>query len=563
MPYIPDLTATQGEWKAAAPSTQAAAAPGLALAMAGRGLVDAGNELGELGLKIKAVRDHDALNQARLAFAQAQAAHAEFRAANQDQETWEGNLAAELEGARGKIAGLKMSPSARKSLDVEWQGWQQSATSSTRVAAIQHGVTRARQNLTNLDERYRLAGDFESSDNLYKEGVAAGILPPEEAESRSIDLARARQANEKKLQEQAELDEIAADPLGTRARLMENPPAPTADNATKAKHFRALSLADRLAGDEENRFTDTILNGMIGIGGKAPSITSPEEIERLGIENGVQPQIIAKLKGVWEEKHNRETLDKIAAPDYQMAILSDLESVIETANPGQSLVYMEAARLLEHMQPGPAKNHYSAEVKRVFFPDEPTTEGSDWVLDYALDNIRTLEKDGGFGTVPRSTPFPTKTALNNGALNSIPNLLAVGFTEAQAKEITQAKDKAGKITQETQLAAFRDRWTQRGKPSADADPFVLATMTAIGDGVSDVVMTDLGTQQMQNRALWSIRAKSGKVRDQIITWRKRHPEADDTAIMAEVIRLSGLKADEVWDKLPAPLDEPGVLPPRD
>ena len=112
MPIIPDYTPSQGNWNPSAPDPSVAALPGAALAGIGRDALGAADDVTDVGLKIKAVRDQDGLNKARLAFAQAKARHSEFRMRNPDQTTWAGNLTAEIAGARFNVgppdSGTKM-----------------------------------------------------------------------------------------------------------------------------------------------------------------------------------------------------------------------------------------------------------------------------------------------------------------------------------------------------------------------------------------------------------------------------------------------------------------------
>lgn len=557
-PIIPNYTPAGGDWRQSTPDPSAAAAPGLALADTGRAVLGAADDVSAVGMKIKQVREADALNRARMEFAKARANHSEFRMRTPDQTQWGANLDREISAARERLGELSVGPAARQRIDTEWQTWTAEEANQTRVDSVKFEMTRARQNYSNLRESYIRAGKFDDADALTDNAVSTGILVSEEGDSDRLDHAKERDAWRERAAEKAELDAIAADPVGRLRELEANAPPPDADDATRAKHNRLVYQAKQAKVRVETDFADSIREGMYPANGQPPRITTPEQIEQLGAD--ISPSVVATLKQDLIDLYDPARKAAINKPEYQSQLISTVSSMLENLDIQDSDQIVNFERHLNQMQPGPVKSHYSSVLANKLRGE---TGGDDWILDHGLSVVKELEKAGTFGEVPKQESFKTERAINNGALNSIGNLKAAGFTDEQANDIANAKDKDGNITNKSRLDKLRAMWTQRGEVPKDADPFVVATMNAIGDGTESYTVDDPKATDKAMKATWDMRAKSGKVREDFIRWRKSHPKATETEARAEILRLGGGSAETAWDSV---IDDPadaGVLPPRD
>ena len=555
MPIIPELTGTPGDWKPAAPDIQTAAAPGLALAAGGRSLMEVGNQLGELGLKLKAVRDHDGLNKARLAFAEAQANHAAFRAANPDQETWEGNLAAELGAARQKVAGIEISPGARQSLDIEWQGWHQGALADTRVSAIQHGITRARQNITNLDERYRMAGDYGSSENLYREGVKTGLFLPEEAEAKIIDLAQARKAHGEKQADQQELAAAIDDPVNTLLRLKRRPA-----DMEPLKYERIKAAARGALRENSADVTAAIYDGFA-----TGDVRTEKDIDRLGAT--LRPAARAALKAELGQMGDAAEKARRASPEYQAAVVGKVSSMLAEYRADSENFDGEFVRMDIMVRSLPEGSAVRTELeKRLAAVRSGQIEAVKTHADAANKALDDAFKAGRFGKINHDAPTArTDRFLNDGLLRDPAKFKALGFSDDQVAQAAVAVDEA--LRADKQTAEYRktidtdplmvmkvrekedevraqylqQNWAQRkGKPTASA--FELKAAEAIADGVTSFGYSDTALESAQAEQTRRAEERYGRAKTELAAWLKRSPNAKEGEIREEIQRIAGKEA---------------------
>lgn len=245
MPVIPDLKATGGEWRPAIPSVSAAMAPGLATSDLGQSITSASQDVAKVVDRMHQMRNEDALVQARSDVMDAQTAHTAFRSQNPDPATWEADIQQRYGTIREKYNAFKLTDEGRHQLDNSLTTWTADALNTTRVDALKYEATRTRQNIANLDLKYRKTGNFKAARELQDKAVEVGVYTKVEGQVNHEDISREEVEFHKKSNFQSLYSQINFDPKEVKSLLTEKNPDGSWKNASDMESGARSQLLDQ------------------------------------------------------------------------------------------------------------------------------------------------------------------------------------------------------------------------------------------------------------------------------------------------------------------------------
>lgn len=541
MPLIPDLNPNvPGRALPVAPDVGTAMAPGRALQRVGSGISAVGETVGAFQLQMQKARDQGVKNKARLWMQEAYAQHEKFRLENPDETTWQGNLDGLMGGVRQRLDGEQLSPFAKEELDAEFAGWESNARSGLMVDATRHRVARDRTNETRLDELYRQSGDHASRRKLVDESP---LWSESEKEVKRREIDFDEQEKSKADRFNSEKSKIAEDPDYTG---FENHPDP--EERQKLKSYRM-----QVKGMRDKEIVDSIRDGMA-----SDQVTRIEQISGPNGDGkgGLGEDLTPRVRKILENELRNQSDDKFqqlrADPKYQAQVIGQVTAAMATLNPNNHEGAIELESLIRQLPEGPNRSHLTSQLTKKLKgePDDMT------VLNMNLMMAEDFYKSGGFGAVEAEKPQTVADVISDDFLRNPANMIGLGYSEDQAKEIANAD------SNEKRLAKFRDLFPERtGKTTADG--YVQRAAQAIIER-KDSVPPDPAEGGKLLASRHKARMALGSLKKHMIEWGEAHPNDvnDDAKVRAEMTRFLGpVRYESVMESaFDASL---GVLPSRE
>lgn len=523
MPIIPELTGVAGEWRPAAPDLNSAMAPGEAMARAGRSVASVAGPLLAVQDKLQGIRDEDGFNQARIAIGQAKANHEEFRVKNPDQSTWAANMDNELSTARETIKALSLSPAARQKLDSQFSLWEADSKTGVQVDAAKYEVTRARQNLTNLDLQYRNNGDFTSSKALYEGAASKGLLTPEEAAAHLGDLEQEAKTYQLKQADKQQRIAIAEDPAHW---IESNKTRPEGMDALQFEQYR--DFARGALRQRTGETVDAIRDGMA-----SGDIRTVEDIDHFASD--LRPSVRALLKNDLLDMADASEKARRATPEYQEQTVGKVSALLVDYQPTADdfdAKFVEMDSLARTLPEGAVKSELQRRIKDV--RDGKTTEIKTHA-DSAMAALDEAYKAGRFGKLWDGTvEMPTARVINDGFLSDAGKLKSLGLSEDQVKPILEAKKDSERLAAFRALGPF---WSLR--QNVTADKFTQSAAEAILNEQTTVKYLSPEAEDAAISAKLEAQMKFGRAKSVLADWLRRNPTADEKAIEDKVFSIGG------------------------
>jgi len=458
-----------------APSVQAAMAPGQGMEALGKGIGQAGQEMTAVANKLQEAQDYGVQVKAHLLMQKAFSEHEQFRAAHPDQNTWEADMNERIGKVRESLQGQSVSPFGKKTLDTMFDGWSQQAAAGVRLDATKYFYSKTRTDTTRLNEELKRAGRYDEVDTNIDNAVKAGVFRPEEAEIDKMANATDRQKSEENQSYKDVVGRISSNAEEVLQQRKRDGKFPGITDPLQ--DMRLDSIARSQVAQNQESILENMRSGIV-----TGDITRPEQIDQLG-EGIAHPLTIAAAKHELQVESDHATKMLEQTPEYQSRIVGAVGAKLKNMDTTSTEDRLAVNILLNKIVPGPVKDHFDAELKRVINgdPEDPTA------LSFVLRQAQEAFKSGVYGQSKQE--MTVAAAVRDKFLLSSANLKSLGLGgDSENGEIHQVLNAKSKVknpspwqTEQARMEVFRELW-KPDKVTKDADPFHVAMAQAIRDG---------------------------------------------------------------------------------
>jgi len=450
-----------------------------------------------------------------------------------DPQQWPTDWKTKVDEFKQRGTGLNLSPVAKQKLDVEIQNWSTQRTIRMEALAATRTVDEAQATIiTNLTQAAK-RNEWDEVDRHKALLPGLGVMPSKMEELEN-DLASQRARQE--LSEDAQ-----ADFQGTLKRL-EDPDflkQPGNERLTQEDiefvKQEAYQQQRFTIGAASDKFQDLTATG---------DIRNAADIDKHFPEGSLPPRVIESFKANLSERMKEGFKAKAASPEYREGVIAaveyELQSLpLEIDKFPEKLVEIE--ELIHTLPTGPTKTRLMERAQNV---RTGQIKEFDNAADIAREDFVNFYKDNFFGDI--KTEKSVNAILDNGFLRNRNNLIADGYSEAQAdtimgKAVSKEDLKAagyttaqiekliedfdkGNISTTKQADLFRVLRPKRAKEST-LKGYEAEVVEAIASGQATLTRVDLDRLAPAERKL-------AKSLSEFETWINAHPDKinDDDAI---------------------------------
>lgn len=371
-------------------------------------------------------------------------------------------------------------------------------------------------------DRHVMGGDTAAANGVLDRLVSNGLLLPEEAEAKRVDIAGRIQIHGAKVA----IDQDAAGWL--EANPKDKVPAGMDPLQWGSLQNSAKEAVRGQTYEDVQAIGDAIVSG---------DIDTPEELKAKA--GHLRPTVQAKLGAMLAERAEDDYKAKVSTPEYQQAVVGKVSALLADYNPAaddfdESFVEMDS--LTRSLPPGAIRDELTRRIDgvRAGKLDEIKTHA-----DSANKALDEAYKAGRFGKAPKVEPMRTGRAIADGFLRDWNKLKDLGFSDEQASMIKDAMGSDKKPSDSAARSIFKEEWKRRPDANFQADPLTLATADAILGGSETIAYKDPEAEDAAITAKNRAERTYGAAKQKLAEFIKINPQATPEQIDGKILEISG------------------------